>query len=101
MVDAEHSKCFAERRGGSSPSKGTIILLDIDTESVYTDERNKGNTMKNLSVEFATPNVFIKMNEKTMFVPSMILSVISASLVANFLPQLMPVYMAYATRSWI
>lgn len=57
--------------------------------------------MKNLTVEYATPNVFIKMNEKTMVVPSMILTVLSALVLTTVLPQLVPVYMAYTTRSWI
>jgi hypothetical protein len=57
--------------------------------------------MKNLSVEYATPNVYVKMNEKTMVVPSMILTVLSALVLTTVLPQLVPVYMAYTTRSWI
>lgn len=57
--------------------------------------------MKNISVEFVTPNVFIKMNEKTMIVPSAILTFLSAFVLTNFLPQLVPLYMAYSTRSWI
>ena len=57
--------------------------------------------MKNISVEFVTPNVFIKMNEKTMIVPSVILTFLSAFVLTNFLPQLVPLYMAYSTRSWI
>ena len=57
--------------------------------------------MKNISVEFVTPNVFIKMNEKTMIVPSAVLTFLSAFVLTNFLPQLVPLYMAYSTRSWI
>jgi hypothetical protein len=57
--------------------------------------------MKNLSIEYATPNVYVKMNEKTMIVPSMILTVLSALVLTTVLPQLVPVYMAYTTRSWI
>jgi len=57
--------------------------------------------MKNLSIKFATPNVYVKMNEKTMIVPSAILTFLSTLVLTNFLPQLMPLYMAYSTRSWI
>ena len=57
--------------------------------------------MKNISVEFVTPNVFIKMNEKTMIVPSAVLTFLSVFILTNFLPQLVPLYMAYSTRSWI
>ena len=57
--------------------------------------------MKNISVEFATPNVYVKMNKKTMIVPSTILTFLSVFILTNFLPQLVPLYMAYSTRSWI
>jgi hypothetical protein len=57
--------------------------------------------MQNFNVEFAVPNVFVRVNDKTLLVPSMVLSTLSVCVFATFLPQLMPLWMALSTDSRI
>ena len=59
----------------------------------------KGNKMKNFSVTFAVPNAFIQKNKKTLLIPSMVLSTLSACTLVTFVPQLMPLWMAFSTGS--
>ena len=55
--------------------------------------------MKNFSVKFKVPAVLVFVNEKTSLVPSMTLSTISVLTLATFVPQLMPLWMAWSTGS--
>lgn len=55
--------------------------------------------MKNFSVTFAVPNVFIQKNKKTLLIPSMVLSTLSVCTLVTFVPQLMPLWMALSTGS--
>lgn len=55
--------------------------------------------MKDFSVNFKVPNVFVAVNDKTLLVPSMVLSTISVLALATFVPQLMPLWMAWSTGS--
>ena len=55
--------------------------------------------MKDFEVVWAIPNVLIKANGKTKLISSMILSTLSVCILATFVPQLMPLWMAGATRS--
>ena len=55
--------------------------------------------MKYLSVKFAVPNVFVAANEKTLLVPSMVLSTLVVCALTTFVPALMPLWMAGATGS--
>jgi hypothetical protein len=55
--------------------------------------------MNNFAVEFKVPNVFIQANDKTLLVPSMVFSTLSVCAFATFLPQLMPLWMAWSTGS--
>jgi hypothetical protein len=55
--------------------------------------------MQNFSVKSAVPNVFVQVNDKTLLVPSMVLSTLSVCMFATFLPQLMPLWMAWSTGS--
>jgi hypothetical protein len=57
--------------------------------------------MNNFAVEFKVPNVFIQVNDKTLLVPSMVLSTLSVCAFATFLPQLMPLWMAWSTGSQV
>jgi hypothetical protein len=57
--------------------------------------------MKDISVKFVVPNVFVTSNKKTMLVPSMVLSTLSVCVLTTFAPQLMPLWMAWATRSQV
>lgn len=50
-------------------------------------------------VTLAFPNVYIKRAGKTLLVPSMVLSTLSALMLATFVPQLMPLWMALSTGS--
>jgi hypothetical protein len=53
--------------------------------------------MKNLTAKFQVPAVFVMLNDKTMFVTSMVLSTISVCILTNFAPQLMPLWMQLAS----
>jgi len=55
--------------------------------------------MKNFNVTWAIPNVFVKINDETKLIPSMVLSTLSACALITFVPQLMPLWMAWSTRS--
>ncbi len=55
--------------------------------------------MKNFSVTWSIPNVFVKFNDETKLVPSMVLSTLYACVLITFLPQLMPLWIAWSTRS--
>ena len=55
--------------------------------------------MKNFSVTFAVPNVFIQNNKKTLLIPSMVFSTLSVCALITFVPQLMPLWMALSTGS--
>jgi hypothetical protein len=55
--------------------------------------------MKDISVKFAVPNVFVTSNKKTMLVPSMVLSTLAVCALTTFVPVLMPLWMAWATGS--
>lgn len=49
--------------------------------------------MKNITVSLSAPYVFVKMNDKTRLVSSMILSTLYACVLITFVPQLMPMWM--------
>jgi len=53
--------------------------------------------MKNLSVKFKVPAVLVSFKEKTLPVPSMILSTVSTLMLITFVPQLMPLWMQLAS----
>ena len=53
--------------------------------------------MKNLTVAFSIPAVFLFKNKKTLLVPSMILSTLSVCILTTFLPQFMTLWMECAT----
>ena len=55
--------------------------------------------MNHYAVEIEIPNVFIQVNKKTLLVPSMVLSSFLSAAFATFLPQLMPLWMAWSTGS--
>jgi hypothetical protein len=55
--------------------------------------------MKNFSVSFKVPNVLVAVNDKTLLVPSMVLSTLSVLTLATFVPALMPLWMALSTGS--
>ncbi len=57
--------------------------------------------MKNLSFEFAFPNIFVLINDETVLVPSMLISTLVACVAINFVPQLMPLWMSWSTRSTV
>ena len=52
--------------------------------------------MKNLAVAFKVPAVFVSMHEKTLLVPSMVLTTLSICFLTTFIPQLMPLWMQIA-----
>ncbi len=54
--------------------------------------------MKNFSITLQVPTVFVKINEQTQLVPSMVLSTLATCALITFLPQLMSLWMAAATR---
>lgn len=55
--------------------------------------------MKNFAVTWSIPNVFVKINGQTKLVPSMVFSTISVCALIAFLPQMMPLWMAWSTGS--
>ena len=55
--------------------------------------------MKNFAITWSIPNVFVKINGQTKLVPSMVLSTLSACALITFLPQLMPLWIAWSTGS--
>ena len=55
----------------------------------------------NYEIDYQVPNVFVKMNGQIQLVSSMVLSTLSVLVLATFLPQLMPLWIAGATKSWI
>ena len=55
--------------------------------------------MKNVSATWAIPNVFVKINDETKLVPSMVISTLSACMLITFFPELMPLWMSWSTRS--
>jgi hypothetical protein len=57
--------------------------------------------MKSMSVNFEIPYIFVEKNEKTVLVPSMVLSTLSVCVLVTFFPALMPIWIARATHSWI
>lgn len=54
--------------------------------------------LKNLAVDFGIP-VFLYVNDKRHLVGSAVLSTVAVCIVTTFVPQLMPVWMAMATRT--
>jgi len=48
--------------------------------------------MKNLSVVFAVPSVFVMKDSNTMLVPSMVLTTLAICILTTFVPQLMPLW---------
>jgi hypothetical protein len=61
----------------------------------------RGNKMKDLPVTFALPNVFIQRSGKSLLVPSMVLSTMSVLALITFVPQLMPLWVAWATGTQV
>jgi hypothetical protein len=57
--------------------------------------------MKNLPVKFCFPNVFVTANDKTLLVPSMVLSTLAVCFLTTFIPALMPLWAARATNSQV
>lgn len=57
--------------------------------------------MKDFKIKFPIPNVFVSTNGKTQLVPSMVLSTLMVCVLTTFVPQLMPVWMAWSTRSTV
>lgn len=55
--------------------------------------------MKDFSVNFKVPAVLVAVNGKNLLIPSMVLSTISVLSLATFVPQLMPLWMAWSTGS--
>lgn len=55
--------------------------------------------MKDFSIEFKVPNIFVKIDDRSLLVPSMVLSTLSVLVLSTLLPQLMPMWMAIATGS--
>ena len=53
--------------------------------------------MQNLSVTYAVPSIFVMKDDKTMVVPSMVLSTILSCFLITFIPQLMPLWMELAS----
>lgn len=53
--------------------------------------------MKNLSVKYAVPSIFVMKNNKTMVVPSMVLSTVLSCFLIAFIPQLMTLWMQLAS----
>ncbi len=53
--------------------------------------------MKNLAIEIRTPAVFVKLNDITRLVPSMVLSTVITCALITFVPQLMPLWMQLAS----
>lgn len=53
--------------------------------------------MQNLSVTYAVPNIFVMKDNKTMLVPSMVLSTVVSCFLITFVPQLMPLWMQLAS----
>lgn len=53
--------------------------------------------MKNLGIEIRTPAVFVKSNDVTRLVPSMVLSTVITCFLITFVPQLMPLWMQLAS----
>jgi len=53
--------------------------------------------MKNLAIEIRTPAVFVKLNDITRLVPSMVLSTVLTCALITFVPQLMPLWMQLAS----
>lgn len=54
--------------------------------------------MKNLTVKFKVPAIFVMLNDKTMLVSSMVLSTLSVCILTTFVPQLMPLWMELASN---
>ena len=53
--------------------------------------------MKNLAIEIRTPAVFVKLNDITQIVPSMVLSTVVTCALITFIPQLMPLWAQLAS----
>jgi hypothetical protein len=53
--------------------------------------------MKNLAIEIRTPAIFVKSNDVTRLVPSMVLSTVITCFLITFVPQLMPLWMQLAS----
>ncbi len=53
--------------------------------------------MKNLSIDIRTPAVFVKLNDITQIVPSMVLSTVVTCALITFIPQLMPLWTQLAS----
>lgn len=56
--------------------------------------------MKNFGITYGLPTL-VRINDKVEMVSSMVLTTFAACTLITFLPQLMPLWMANATRSWI
>ncbi len=54
--------------------------------------------MKNLAINFKVPAVLVSVNEKTLLIPSMVLSTLSVCFLTTFVPQLMPLWMELASN---
>lgn len=52
--------------------------------------------MKNLSITFSTPYIFVKWTERTLAVPSMVLSTLFACYLTTFHPELATLWMQLA-----
>lgn len=55
--------------------------------------------MKSLSCEIGLPATFVAADGKNLLVPSMVLSTIMACFLITFIPQLMPLWMSFATST--
>ncbi len=53
--------------------------------------------MENLAIEIRTPAVFVKLNDITRLVPSMVLSTVVTCALITFIPQLMPLWTQLAS----
>ena len=53
--------------------------------------------LKNITVDFRFVISFVKLSGKTLFFPSMMLTLIGSYITTQYAPGLMPVWMAYVT----
>lgn len=77
-----------------------IFLVALNKDIVYNRPTNDGETgMKDFSFVFGLPVTRVILNGKTKLISSMVLSTMAACALITFVPQLMPLWMAWATGS--
>lgn len=76
------------------------FLVAPNRDIVYNRLTNDGETeVKDFSIVFGLPVTRVILNDKTELISSTVLSTMAACVLITFVPQLMPLWMAWATGS--